>query len=255
MKGIAQDIFRQALLHDLAGVHDQYAAADLVDDSQIVGDQQDRGPGLPVDPLQKLQHMRLCRDIQRSGGLVSDEELGPGDDAHCDHDTLPHASRELVGIHAHGLFRVRQAGHLEGFQSPLLDLRMAVLSVQQQDLSDLCADPLQGIEAGHGLLEDHGHVVSVDLPALRGGNRAQIFAVEHHAAFCHPDVVLEQILQGQSSHALAAAGLADDSDDLALSDGEADTVDNLVFTAVLIDRNGHMLHFQNVFTHLPVPSW
>ena len=244
-----QDVLRAPLLHDLARVHDQDAAADHIDDAQVMGDQQDGRPRLFVDPLEDIEDMGLGRDIQGCRGLIRDEELGPGDDAHGDHGALAHAAGELMGVHPHGPLRIRQARHFQGLQGPGLDLLAAVLPVQEEHFTDLGPDPLQGIEAGHGLLEDHGHVAAVDLAALRGRDGPEVLAVEHHTALGHLDVVFEQVLQSQGRHALAAAGLSHDPDDLSLSHVEADAVDDLVLAAVLIQRHRHMLDFQNVLAH------
>ena len=235
MHGIAENVLRPALFHDLAGIHDQHTAADLVDDTQVMGDQKDRCACLLIDPVQKLQHMGLRSDIESCRRFVRDQELGLCDDAHGDHDTLPHTARELMGIHTHGLCRIRKTCHGQCLQCPLFDLRMGMLSVKQQDFPDLGTDSVERVEAGHGFLKDHGHIISVDLTALRSRDRAKVPAVKHHAAFRHLDMIFEKILQCQCRHALAAAGLSDDPYDLTFSDGKADAVDHLVLFAVFID--------------------
>ena len=49
MTGPVEQILDRGLFHDLAGVHHGDALADLADDAQVVGDQQQRGADLGLD--------------------------------------------------------------------------------------------------------------------------------------------------------------------------------------------------------------
>ena len=47
---------------------------------------------------EQFENLRLDGDVERSGGLVGDEQLRPVDDGHGDHDALAHAAGELMRI-------------------------------------------------------------------------------------------------------------------------------------------------------------
>ena len=44
----------------------------------------------------QLQNLGLHSDVERSGGLVSDEEFRLGDERHRDHHPLAHASGKFM---------------------------------------------------------------------------------------------------------------------------------------------------------------
>ena len=71
-------------------------------------------------------------------------------------------------------------GHLDG---PFSGFRLADgLIMACQGLHQLIADGVDRVQAGHGILEDHGCLVSAKLPALVFIVGEQILAVDSHAA-------------------------------------------------------------------------
>ena len=67
---------------------------------EVVGDEEDGHSHLPVQPLQQGQYLGLNGDIQRRGGLVRQQQTGPGHNGGGDHHPLEHSAGELVG---HGI--------------------------------------------------------------------------------------------------------------------------------------------------------
>ena len=47
---------------------------------------------------QQLHDLRLGGHVERGGGLVGDQQLGPAGERHGDHDALPHAAGQLVRV-------------------------------------------------------------------------------------------------------------------------------------------------------------
>ena len=94
-----------------------------------------------------------------------------------------------------------------------------------QAFHDLEADGEAGVEAGHGFLEHHGHVLAGQLAALPLGQGAQVPPVELHLVGDHAAIVGDQAHDGQRGHALAGAGLADDAEDFALVHRQVDPID------------------------------
>ena len=97
--------------------------------------------------------------------------------------------------------------------------------MNEQRLHHLLADRQDRVERGHRLLEDHRDVAAADLAHLFRRERQQIAAVERDAALRHPPGLGEQAHDGERGDRLAAAGLADEGDDLAAINRIGDAVD------------------------------
>src|SRR5258708_4094255 len=83
-------------LDDTAEIHHRDAMADMRDDGEIVRDEQIREtvPALQVD--QKIDHLRLDRDIERGYRLVADDEARSERQRPCDADALAPAARKHI---------------------------------------------------------------------------------------------------------------------------------------------------------------
>jgi hypothetical protein len=84
-----------------------------------VGDEDERRARLAPQVAQQVQHLALHGDVERGGGLVGDQHVGPERERERDHHALPHPARKLVrelvepprGLgQAHGLQRLARAG-------------------------------------------------------------------------------------------------------------------------------------------------
>ena len=71
-----EEIRRRPVLNDLTGVHHRHVIGDIGDHAEVVRDEDHRHVFLALQPVQQLDDLRLCRDIERRGGLVGDQELG-----------------------------------------------------------------------------------------------------------------------------------------------------------------------------------
>ena len=85
-------------LDDAAGVHHGDVVDGLGDDAEVVGDQEQRGPGPVLDRLDELEDLALDGHVEGRRGLVGDDQLGVAAERHRDHDPLPHAARQLVRV-------------------------------------------------------------------------------------------------------------------------------------------------------------
>jgi len=90
-------------------------------------------------------------------------------------------------------------------------------------LGYLLAHAHDGVERGHGLLEDHGDVAAADGADLSGGEGGEIAGVEEDVAG-DGGVGSEQAEDGEGGGGFAGAGFADEGEGFAGSDGEADAV-------------------------------
>ena len=63
-------------LDDLAEVHHRDLGAEVPDDREVVGDEQERDVELALQVLEQVDHLRLDRHVERGDRLVGHEQLG-----------------------------------------------------------------------------------------------------------------------------------------------------------------------------------
>ena len=120
-------------------------------------------------------------------------------------------------------------------------LLLGALLVKLDDLRDLVAHPHNGVQGGHGILKDHGDLIAADLSQLAVLHLEQILPVEEDLSAADLGGGLGQKPQnGQGGGGLARAGLAHQTQGLALFDGEADAVDRLDHRVVGAVVNGQI---------------
>ena len=71
-------------LAQLAEVHDRDLVAHVLHDREVVRDEDQREAVLALHVFEKVQDLRLHRDVQRGYRLVADDELGVGRDGASD---------------------------------------------------------------------------------------------------------------------------------------------------------------------------
>ena len=104
-------------------------------------------------------------------------------------------------------------------------LLLAHVGMQADGLDHLPVNAHGGVQRTHGLLEDHAHPPAADIADLRVRGGQQVDAVQNHLAVRHlARRVLQKAHDGQARHALAAAGLAHQAQDLPLIDVEGDLI-------------------------------
>ncbi len=99
-----------------------------------------------------------------------------------------------------------------------------ILMVLKKHLGHLLSHGNQGIQGGHGVLEDHGDLFAAYLAHPLPGRSYQLFAVKADGGtLLNPGRIRKQMQDGHGGYALAAAGLPHNAQDFALSHGEAHT--------------------------------
>ena len=112
--------------------------------------------------------------------------------------------------HLHGLFQRRPAA------DPL---------VQPNDLGDLFADRVDGIERGHRLLKDDTDLLAADIAHLPLAQRHEIPALPENLPRCDaPGRHRDQLEHRERSHSLAATRFTDHPERLATVYGQVDPV-------------------------------
>ena len=101
-------------------------------------------------------------------------------------------------------------------------------------LHDLVADGLQGVQAGHGVLHDHGDLVAAHpepvLFLFQVGQADGLSVVSTEVvdgAAGNGAVGVQQAHEALGEHALARTGLAHDGEDLAVVDVQVDAADGV----------------------------
>ena len=170
MAGTAVHVGHRTLLGEPPGVHHHDPVGGAGHHSEVVGDQENRPVEVVTDLGEGLQNLRLHGHVQRRRGLIRDQHGGVECHGHGDHDALAHATGEFVGERVGAPGRVRDAHEVQQFdRSPPGDTPPDAL-VAANRLGDLLADAVQWVQAGEGVLEDHGDLGPPDLPqACRRG--------------------------------------------------------------------------------------
>ncbi|MNI68962.1 hypothetical protein D3C73_1246860 [compost metagenome] len=140
MLRLVEDIFCRSPLHDLPGIHDHDSIRHIRHHAQVVGDHDDGGFRLPLKLLDQEQDLRLDGHIQRGCRLIGNQQLRVACQRNGNHDTLPHAARELMRILMKPTFRVGDPDLCEQLQRFASRLRPANFGMVGQALHDLLAD-------------------------------------------------------------------------------------------------------------------
>ena len=254
MFALVEDLPRVAGFHDLAGVHHLDALGHLGHHAQIVGDQDDRGAVGLLQVLHDVQDLRLHGHVQRRGRLVRDQDLGIAGQGHGDHHALALAAGHGVGIAAERAFGIRQAHLGEHVHRDAPGLAHGDLLVAANALAHLLAHAHGGIQAGHGVLEDHGELLAPVGLHLLVAELGEILALEQDFAALEAHWGRgQQLHDGLHAHALAAAGFADDGEGLARIQVEIDAAHRLHFAGIGVKGNAKIAHFQQMLLHACSP--
>ncbi|MNL16639.1 hypothetical protein D3C87_1376910 [compost metagenome] len=208
MARLAQQRGRQAFLHLFAAHHHGHAVGPFAHHGEVVGDQQQAHVQLGAQVVQQLQDLRLHRHVQRGGGLVGHQQRGLAGDGGGDHGALPLPAGQAVRVVVHAALRLGYAHQVQQFDGAGPGRPGGRAAMQAQGLADLVAQGQHRVQAGHGLLEDHGDAVAAQRAALAFRQRQQILAFEQHAPL-NAGVARQQAQQGERGGGFAAAGLAD----------------------------------------------
>ena len=120
------------------------------------------------------------------------------------------------------------------------------LVVEGKGLLDLLADGLQGVERGHGVLEDHGDALAADGdPFLFLLELGEIHPAVFDGAVVDPAVIVQKAHEGLRKNRLAGAGLAHDGEALTLIKIQADAPDGGEDLAAEVELDHQILDAEN----------
>ena len=221
---IEQFVYRR-VFHDLSRVHHIDQVADLCDHPHVVGNDQNTHALFQAETADQLQDLGFDRHIQRGGRLICDQKLWLADHGHGDHHPLAKAAGELMRIACEPLLRLRDPDTCEHLDHPMLCLDFrADPFVYQQCFRHLPPHAQNGIETRHGLLKDHGDVPAADRLKRARLHPDQLLSVKQNGSALNMAGVTQQGHDRSGQHALTAAGLSHQADNLPPRDLQIDTV-------------------------------
>ena len=241
---VAEHLGGRPRLDQDAVAHHQDAVGDPRDDGQVVGDEQQRRPG--VAPLrEEVEDLRLHRHVERGGRLVGDEQVGLPGDGGRNQRPLPQPARELVRIlvGAHG--GVGEADEFQAGQDPVADLVTGHQTMRPHDLGDLLADGAQRVERTQGVLQDEPDVTAAELAPAGFGQRTHVAAVDPELGRGDLRPRTGQADQRPGGHGLARAGLTDQRDRLAGLDRQVDAADGVHLAAASLEPDLQVADLQD----------
>ncbi len=150
--GRAEDLIAGALFHQLTPMHHRDPVSERVDDGEVVADEQARELQAGLEFLQELEESCLHRHVERTRGLIGDQQIGMERECSGDADALLLAARQLVR-EAVDVTR-GQFDLLEQLLHPALERLPLGLAGQEDRLADGFTDRHARVEARRRVLED-----------------------------------------------------------------------------------------------------
>ncbi len=136
------------------------------------------------------------------------------------------------------LFGARDADEAQKLDGAGARFGLLHAAVVDQRLADLVADAHDRVQRRHRVLEDKADIAAAHLAQFLVRHLLQVVTIEARRALGNLDLVRQQPHQAQHGEALAAAGLADDAERLALVDVEVDTIDHDRRAVPAVDLDG-----------------
>ena len=245
MRRAGENGFDWSLFGDAPRIHDDDLVTHLGDDSEIVGDEQNRHAKLALEGAQEIEDLRLDGDVERGGGLVGDEQGGIAGEGHRDDHALPHAAGELMRVFQGADFRGRDTHLSEHLDREAGGFGLVAGAMEKKNLGELAADTVDGIERGHWLLKNHADPTAPDAEQVGGCGGGEVGALEaDFAAYDATGGLGEETENREGGDAFAAAGFADQSESAAARDGEADAIHGAEQAGVGVEGDGEVADFE-----------
>lgn len=214
-----EQFFRIRHFDDFPEVHDRHFVGHVLDDAQIVRDEQVGQVELFLQVEQKIDDLRLHRDVERRYGFIGDDEVRLQDDRPRDSDALALSAREFMRITVKIGFG--QSDDMENTQDFLEPLLFCEIAMDAEWLHQDLPDGLFRIQRGIRILKNHLQLApqTAHIPVRQ--IQDVLAFIEHFAG--------RRFRQAENRAPrcrFAAARLADQSESLAFVDREADVIDS-----------------------------
>jgi hypothetical protein len=209
------------LLDDVTEIHHQDSIAEVLDDLEIVGDEDQGQVELLLEFHHQVEDLGLDRDVECGDGLVGDQEFGPQSQGAGDADALTLATAEFVRELLACVIAEPDLG------DQFVDEGGGALGrghdlVEGDHLFEQLLDREPRVERRIGVLEDHLDA-SPERHELAVALAGQLLAVVVDLSLARWMQLNDALAEGR----LAAARFADDAQDLALGDVEVHAIDGV----------------------------
>ena len=225
--GLAHQGAGRPLLHNAAGIHHGNAIGHLDSSTDVVRDKNHRQTHLFLQLAKQQQDLDLHCGVERGGGLVGQQQLGPTGQGQGNHGALAHAARHFVRIGLQTALRAGNAHPLKQGQGPLLGLCLAHLFVTANGFDDLLAHAVNRVQRQQGLLKNHGRHASTEAAELVLRQREHILITDTDLSCDLGFLLGMQAQQSAQGDALARARLANQGDHFAALHAQVHARDGL----------------------------
>ena len=240
-------LLRGAQFDHLTGIEHGNPVAELGDDAEVVGDEDDRQPALASQVVEQRQDLRLNGHIERRCRLVGDDHIRVVAQGQGDADALPHATRKLVRVAAEDPPWIGDANLSQQFQRAFAGFLRGDALVCLDGFEKLRADGEQGMQRGQRILEDIGDPVASDPAQLGLGQADEILTVEGDGtALDHARWGGDQAQDRQGGDGLPRATFTDDTQALARGQVKVDMAHRLELARAKIEAGGQVRYRQCV---------
>ena len=219
-----KDVVLGTKFYEASRIHNGDAVCDVRDDSQVVRDEQHGEAKLGTKFGEQFKNLGLDGDIEGGRRLVCNQQLRTVHDGHSDHNALSHPAGKLVGIIAGTGRRFRDGDIVHGIDGALPSFTPRNYMVGKNSFGDLVSHAHDGVECGHGLLEDHGHERAAELAhggVVEGSEIACVRIVGEYDFPVDLGLWREKAHDGQRGHRFSRTRFPHEAEDFAASDGEA----------------------------------
>ena len=258
MRGALEELARGGRFDDSSGIHYGNAVTDAPDDGEVMRDEEHGEAETRSETSKQFEDLRLHGDVKGGGGLVGDEQGRAVDDGHGNHDALALASAELVRVVTRaalgrwdsdfaesldGAFAGLGAGERLLFPTFAKRRRMWATRMGEYGFGDLISDAHDGIEGGHGLLEDHGHAEAAQVLEFGGAGGGEVAVFKQNLAG-EARLGRKESHDGQRGDALAGTGFDDESEGFSGGEGEREFAHGGYGTAWRRELDGEILEIE-----------
>lgn len=94
----ATNLTSLARFDDTAQIHHEHTPAKMFDDGQVVRNKKVGQSALALEVLQEIDHLRLDAHVERTHGLIADDQFGFHREGSRNADALALAAAELMRI-------------------------------------------------------------------------------------------------------------------------------------------------------------
>ena len=160
MAGVPEEGAHGRALDDPPRVEDGDLLAMLGDDAEIAGNEDRRRMEFVDERLDKVEHLRLNRDIEAARRLVRDQQSRIVGQRHRDGNALGHAAAELMRVGVHPRLRIGNTDLAKHEHRVFAGGSLVTYSMTANDVDELTSNRDQRVQRGFRILDDQSDLAS-----------------------------------------------------------------------------------------------